>query len=326
MSDFDDELIEEDGEYLDVDDTEDAEPFYGDVDEEEEDAELEAAEEEEEPEAATPPPQPQVDQKQFNRIAYENRILQREQRQLVQRFNQLIAALQPKQEAAEEEEIPDPELDLPGHMSKRFDRLEQKLESEKRQEEQRKQAEAIQQEFINARSLAIQYRETNPEVYDQAVDYLTNSLFQEMAEEYPEALEEELVAELGRQAQARMIQWRMAGRNPGEELMKMAARRGFSFQQQAPAAPKAPPSQQVQRKNGASPKDSILQRRQKEQKARTISGLQGIAPGGKLTAKKILSMSDEDYDQQMRALEKQRGRKLTMAELIPDKVRRTAAG
>lgn len=314
--------VEVESDFEDVEEysDEDVDPGYQDLEDDLDDEdEVAAAPEEDEQEAPEQqePTKPPVDQKEYNRLAYDYRILQREQRELVRRFDHLIGVLsQPQQQYQPEPQLPDPDEDLGGFLAGKLELMEQRQEYERMEKQQREAQEAIEREIQYAQSLASQYGRSNPEVYGNAVEFLTQQLWEEMREEYPTAMDEEIGGELYRQAQARLVTWVRAGKNPGEELMKMAKRRGFNFNAVAANGNGRP--QPSVAKNGAA-KQTIQARKEKQAKGRTISSLQGSSPGQRLTAKKILQLSDDEFADEVRSLSKQRGRKLPLRELLKGK-------
>jgi hypothetical protein len=147
------------------------------------------------------------------------------------------------------------------------------------------------------------------------MSYLAGIMMEEMADEYPHLTDEEIVAELGRQATARKIQWARTGKNPGLELVKLAQRRGWRYEA-AQGQQQAQPERQQ-----ADPRQQVQQRKQQAAKARTISTVRGGGAASKgLTAKKLMALDDDAFEDQVRHLAKAQGRrKLPMSELLKGK-------
>lgn len=321
--------------YEDIDDEDVVEDDYGDLDvndpggdaregDYDEDETLVAGGEEEQEEVEQAPPQeeqpkPQTqDQAAWNRLAYELRQSQRNQHLMEQRFEQrlyaLMNALQPQQQQVEEP-LPDMDDEPVPHIVKKLDRLEKTLEQQRLEEQQKEQIGALQQEIAGAVGAARQYREGNPALYDQAMNHLSAVMFEEMAEEYPQLSQTQIFEELSKQASARLVHWQRSGKNPGEELMKLAKRRGFTPQQIQQQAP-------VQRQQQGTPdaRQQVAAAKTRERKGTTISAVKGSAAASAPNTRSWLTMGEDDFNFKVRQLAKQGGRKrVPFAELLKGK-------
>lgn len=228
--------------------------------------------------------------KRHNELAYKMRVTAKEKKQLERKLDELQQTLIGKHgdHEEEEEELPDKEANPGGYLIAKIEQLERRLAKKDEESQVEQKIKGHLGELMSAREMAVQFRAANPEAYDAALVHLVNVTREELMEDFPDLEDTELNQLMARGIAGKMVEWKNRGMNPGEQLVKMALRRGFTWQQQAPAAPqKAKPSADQQ----------VRMQQARRQKAGSIAGVPGTPPGGRLNLNKALSMSEEEYVQ-----------------------------
>lgn len=243
---------------------------------------------------------------EHNRLAASHRILSRNHAILTRRFNELIELVQrsqqgaaPVQQTGEEEELPDPNEDLGGHLVKRLERIEAQQKREREEIERQRQIEAEQAEFRAVEEARNSFREQNPEVYDQAVHYLVSLYMDEAREQAPHLTDAELAQHFVREAIENQKAWYRQGKNPGQEVFAMAVRRGFDWQDPQPVQQALPQQRQQQRRQAPpqqDPRRQVQQQRKKQQQGRTISSVQGSQSARAMTARQVLALDEDEWE------------------------------
>jgi len=266
---------------------------------------------------------PQKVQGQANSIAAQMRIKERENKVLRAKLLEIERAKQAAQQAPVEENLPDPHEDPGAYAIAKLERLEKML----REKDEREQVQREVQQHLGkvnyARDLAIQYRENNPQVYDEAVMHLASATYEEMSDNIDQLaqngmvdlnqdLQPQLVQLVARSMAAKMTQALDNGMNPGDALYRLAVARGYQprqwfppVQQQAPVA--APVAQQK-----PDARQEIELERQRQAKAASLSGVAAAGPG-RLNLSRLSSM--EDIDEYLEAT-----KGVPMKELFKDKL------
>lgn len=268
--------------------------------------------------AAAAQAQLQAQDPRYNNLAAQHRILSRQNRTMAQQYRalerqhaELIGMVKSRLPQFQEEQLPDPEEDLGGHLVKRLDRFEKMQEQERQERARQAKEEAEFEAYSDARSAAVEFRGSleDPMEYDNALMYLGQLAFEEALEEDDNSTEDEIRDRLAAGLVTQMKKWHSSGANPGEKLLGMARRRGFRYEQ----AP--PPQQQQQQQQPASPRAQIREQKSRQQKGRTITNLPGSAASSKsLTPSKHLQRDEEDWvkenrDTPIRDLLKGKGRR-----------------
>lgn len=244
--------------------------------------------------------------REANSVAAQIRMRERENKVLRAR---LLAEERAKQEAAQkpqEETLPDPNVDPGAYAIAKLERLENMLREREEREMVQKEMERYGNEIGQSRDLAIQFRASNPPVYDQAVMHLASSVYEELADNIEQLVEnghidptqdvnQQLALLAAKGLSSQMVRAAKSGQNPGEFLYNLAVNRGYRppqyFQQQPPQEePFVPPAPQRQ-----DPRAQISQVRQQQAKASSLAGVPGAGPG-RLNMKRLQSMEDiDDY-------------------------------
>lgn len=252
---------------------------------------------------------------QFNALAAKHRVSERNM-ELLQRRTDLIlqrlVAIQPDQPEHKTEELPDPELEPEKHLIARMARMEEQRAIELQLQEQQRQQEMVGRAYSEVMNHVANYRSQSPDEYDAATLYLANLHMEEAREEYPNSTDDELGQELTRRIQQTMFKWAQQGKNPGEQIMTMARRRGFNFAKPASKSPDAPVQRKVagpQREGrygkastapggGGDARATIQAQQAKQSRSRTIStiGSSGGGAGRKVTTKQLLGMDEDEFE------------------------------
>lgn len=244
-----------------------------------------------EPEGKEEEPEPA---RKFNQLAAQHRILVRDNRILTTRFESLLAAINRAStqgasvQQAAEEELPEPDEDIGGHIVGRLQRIENRAEEERRQREEIAGRTALSNEVSGAYARVFEYRNQDPELYDSAVTHLAQISIDELREEYPDKTDDEIADGLRQQVLIRMLKWSREGKNPGEEFVKMAQRRGFNGQGKRTGSPKA-----------SDARAEITNERAREKKARTIASVSGAPARGPLKASRVLALDEDTWEREV---------------------------
>lgn len=228
-------------------------------------------------------------QKQHNKLAYQMRTTAREKKNLERKLEDLEAAImgrRAQQDESEEDSLPDKESNPGAYLIAKIEQLERRLASKDEEQTVEKQIKGHLGELMSARELAVQFRANNPDAYDAALVHLVNVTREELLEDYPDADEQDINQMMAKGIAGKMVEWKGRGLNPGEQLVKMALRRGFAWQppqQEAPAVKKPSADQQVRMQQA------------RQQKAKTIGSVPGSAPGGKGNLNRALAMDEDAY-------------------------------
>lgn len=266
---------------------EDPEAGYVEIDTEDV---LPEPDEESEAGADEPEVEPQASEEDSSRgpdqaLAAQHRILKRENTILQQRFNQLLEVISRAQEGQgppqEPEALPDPEEDLAGSLIGRLDRLEQANQQDRQERQAREERQALAGEVQAAQQQVIAYRDTHPE-YAPAVEHLVQAVAEEAREEFPTATEAEIQSLLEQETVRRLLQWRRAGLDPGEQLVKLARRRGWQPSQDSSAGQE-------------DPRQQVRAQRRRSRSASTIAAVPGAGGSKRLTVKDAVGMSEEEW-------------------------------
>jgi len=240
-------------------------------------------------------------QGQANAIAAQMRIRDRENKILRAKLLE-IERQKNAPVAKEEEQLPDPVEDPGAYAIAKLDRLEKMIREREEREYVQKEVESHLGKVSHARNLAIQYRENNPQVYDEAVMHLASSAYDEMSDNIDQLaanglvdvnqdIQPQLIQLVARSLASKMTQALDNGQNPGEILYQLSVRRGyqprqwFAQQQQAyqqPVQQQKPDARQM-----------VESERARQQKAASISSVPAAGPG-RLNLNRLSSMSDID--------------------------------
>lgn len=266
---------------------------------------------------------PQKVQGQANSIAAQMRIKERENKVLRAKLLEIERAKQAAQQKPVEEDLPDPQQDPGAYAVAKLDRLERMIREKEERESVQREVQQHLGKVAHARDLAIQYRETNPQVYDEAVMHLASAAYEEMSDnidqlaqngmvDLSQDLQPQLVQLVARSMAAKMTQALDNGMNPGDALYRLAVARGYQprqwfppVQQQAPTTPPV-----AQQKPDA--RQEIEMERQRQAKAASLSGVAAAGPG-RLNLSRLSSM--EDIDEYLEAT-----KGVPMKELFKDKL------
>lgn len=250
------------------------------------------AEKEAEPEEPEEVEEPKAQPNEYNALAARHRILERDHQVMAKRFEQLLGAISGASQARQEpsqEELPDPEEDgLGAHIVARLKRMEDQAEADRVARDAVQQNQALANEYSSARGAMMAYRAQDPATYEAAVTHLANVTFEEARAEMPGYTDQDIALFLQRAVVQYQLKWQREGRNPGEELVKMAMRRGFRIPERAAPAEDA--------------RQTVEAAKAKEQKARTISGVPGASPRGPLKLARALEMPEDTWQVELKKI------------------------
>jgi len=238
------------------------------------------------------------------------RILERENKVLMRRLDDVLARLEKKEEPAQEESIPevDFEDDPLKAMHAEQRRIRMEIERDKAERKKRDEENEFRKNMTIANEAIIEFKEATPD-YGAAIKHLSEIEFEEALEENPDLSDEEVDSLLVERLNDQKLKWIMAGKNPGEELYKRAKRRGYRAEAPKSAAEKKPDA-----------KAEIADEKKRAQVGSSISRTPGRSSEGRVTASMIARMSEAEYREYADKLAKEKGRKLKFRDLAPDKL------
>lgn len=250
-----------------------------------------------------------------------NRILEREKKELErsirdqelrskrmeERLEDLLETINGRNQEPTEPEIEEPEF-RHDPMGAVYAKLTKQEREQKRKEEQERQERAAAEErkvVTEINEMILDFAEETPD-YEEAVGFLAELEFEEGIEDNPDLTQQEVDEKMTRELRERMKGWVRSGKDPGEELYKRAKRRGWKPQAQRP---KTDAKEQIAAENARAKAGS------------SISKVSGRSGTGRVTAKQISYMSDDEYRVWRDQQKKQLGRTPKMKDLMPEKIR-----
>lgn len=236
-----------------------------------------------------------------------NRVLERENKSLMRRMDELISKLD--QRVAQPEEPEEPEIEFADDplraIHSRQERIERELKREREEAKRKEQEEASRRKMEVANNAIMDFVEETPD-YNDAISHLAEIEFEEALEDNPDLSHEEIDRMLYNKLNEQKLRWIQAGKNPGEELYKKAQRRGY--RRQARQQPNAVAELEKERKRASA--------------GSSISKAVGRSSEGRVTAGKIARMTDEEYRVWADELVKKRGGgRIKMRDIMADKMR-----
>jgi hypothetical protein len=283
-------------------DEDEAEPYYQDVPNPTDEVEAveEVSEEGEEPEEGGD--KDPVTREELNRLAYQLRTERRDKEVMEKRFEQLLEWRNEqvnKPAPAQRRPLPDPDENFGDHVVERFNRLEATLGHENDRRAYEQQVKEYQSKIQNAYVNVQQFRsEVGEEEYDAAVGYLVEKSQAEMKLEYDDMTDKEINEVLSQQILARFLEWDEKGKNPGKQMYELAKTRGYS------EAPRA--AERETDEDEGIPQDKVKREvkleKKRQNKASTIGTSRGTAPKTRISTKRALEMSEDEWENQFRGV------------------------
>lgn len=246
----------------------------------------------------------------YESLARELRHRDRDYRVLEQRFNQVMEMLQDLQAPAAEEEgeqPPDPNEDPAGFLAWKMDQIEKNQKLTKEEQDRKERIQAVERQLQQADSAVYSFREqVGGQEYDEAVEYLVQSTMAELEMANPGMTTQEIASRVAQGITQQKLEWTRQGLNPGQMWWQVATGRGWR-----------PSAQQKQQKRQqmSGPKQEIQQMQKRQQKARTVGKMAGSPVGGRMDARKALSLDEEQWNRSMNA------QNLSMRDLLAGKAR-----
>lgn len=251
----------------------------------------------------------------YNQLAARNRILERDMGVLGGRFDQVMSMMQglasqqqqPQEEASKDEPI-DPDEDPGRYLIDKVEKISDRMEANEQQgiDQQRLMQ---QQGVVNAATAAAKATwDQNPENSKQALSYLYQLSYDDMASLYPNMTEQDISSQIQNELTTRVVMLHQQGQDPGQAILDMATRRGFAGNNGALAEGNDTPVQQVK-------KAQVRQR-----KSRSLSNVKGGSSGVmKNDAKSFLKLTEDQFADKMRETG------LTFADLLKGKGRESVS-
>jgi len=239
-----------------------------------------------------------------------NRILERENKVILRRMEDLMARLESKAQPEPEpvEEVPF-EVDPLKSIHTRQERIERELKREREEAKKRDEERELRTKFTVANEAIQDFMDETPD-YGSAIEHLGQIEYEEALEENPDLSHEEVDRLLYDRLNEQKLRWIKAGKNPGEELYKKAQRRGYRKQEAA------------QRPEHKDAKAEVEAERKRAAAGSSISRAAGRASEGRVNASKIARMTDAEYrewaDEQ---LKKSGGGRMRMKDLLAGKIK-----
>lgn len=236
-----------------------------------------------------------------------NRILERENRVILRRMEDLIERLDRQANERQEPEIP--EVDFDDDPLRAIHARQQRIEESIRRDREEAQRRELEREMRTRNTVAneaiLDFAERTPD-YAQAIEHLAAIEMEEALEENPHLSEDEVDAMMSQKLAEQKIRWIQEGRNPGQELYRRAQRRGYQPRRAAA---------------GGDARREVVAERKRAAAGSSISKAAGRASQGKVNAGAIARMSDAEYrewaDARMKAIGKTR---LSTRDIMPDKM------
>jgi hypothetical protein len=297
-------MAEFDGEEMGLDEDFDQpeENFDEDLPEGREDGEEFEEQPEEQPARRQSAPNP-------NAIAAQHRILQRNYDVLERRFGQVVEILSRQQRSqempeGEDEEIPDPDENLGGHLVGKMTAIEKRLQREEEDRAQRERDQSVVQQFHAAQGSIASYREQAPELYDAAAHHLLASSIEELRDFRPDLTEEEIHKAVAKETAAWVLRWHQQGLNPGEQVMRMALRRGFNGQGvQQPAAKGGGKGSGKGGGKRRDPREEIADVKDQQRRGRTLAAVPGAsARATRQDPRRLLQLPEDEWEKEMKGI------------------------
>jgi hypothetical protein len=237
------------------------------------------------------------------------RIVERENKVMSARFNELIDRLTPKEreEAEEEIEVPDFDANPLAAIHAQQRRTETRIEKMERAAREKEAKREFQSAITIANEAIKDFAEETPD-YSDAIKHLCAVDYEEAMDENPELSEKEVDNLLTQKLEQKKLNWLRAGKDPGEELYKRAIKKGY-----------APGSES---KKGPDAKEIIAADKKRAAAGASIAKAAGRASEGKVTASAIARMTDAEYREWADRLAKEKGGvRLRTRDISADKIR-----
>jgi hypothetical protein len=240
-----------------------------------------------------------------NAIAAQHRILQRNYDVLEKRFGQVVDILrraQQPQVAQEdgEDEIPDPDENLGGHIVGKMTAIEKRLQKDEEERAQRERDQAVVQQFHAAQGAIASYREQAPALYDAAAHHVLASSIEELRDFRPDLTEEEIHRHVAKETAAWVLRWHQQGLNPGEQVMRMALRRGFTGQGVNPDGRGGKGGGKGKRRD---PREEIADTKDQQRRGRTLASVPGAsARATRQDPRRLLQLGEDEWEREMKGM------------------------
>lgn len=229
------------------------------------------------------------------------RVANRENKILSDRLERVLQLLEQSKEEQEPEPEPEPDYaDNPlGAVNYKVNKLLKENEELKKASKEKTELEAVKEVVTVADNGIKDFRDkVGNEDYDAAIQHLVSLRISDLAEAYPEATQDEIGRFILNEAQQEKVKLARAGKNPGKVFYEYAVRHGYKPKERAVDPPKSKES----------PRDIISRQKERDAKTKTIAAVPGKAPKTP-SIDDFVGMSEDDFEDYMVALSKQKGRK-----------------
>jgi len=229
------------------------------------------------------------------------RILERDNRILSSRFQQVmdainqsnLSAYQQNQMINEVQEVEDDQLpeDPINKIISKIERIETKLAQKENDEKTKDYLRSEQSILAHANAQIQKEMEKSPEEFNQIITFLSKVAKESVEEEYPHLTDDEQIGIAIQTINQKKMDWVRSGKNPAEEYKKLAKRYNFNPMKQENN------SQEQKQKND--PKQEIRKGREKDSKLRSIGGSAQSSPAKGPNALSVSKMSEDEWNREL---------------------------